>query len=41
MTFLHSLLDTVDILEVAAKKIGLKAYELDWRIWESQRNGTP
>ena len=27
----------VAALEEAAKKLNLKAYELDWRIWESQR----
>ena len=32
--------EIVNILEAAAKEIGMKAYELDWRIWESQRNGT-
>ena len=32
--------ETVKILEAAAKEIGMKAYELDWRIWESQRSGT-
>lgn len=30
--------ETVNILEAAAKETGMKAYELDWRIWESQRN---
>lgn len=33
--------ETVKILEAAAEQIGIKAYELDWRIWESQRNGIP
>jgi hypothetical protein len=31
----------VSVLERAARDIGLRAYELDWRIWEYQRNLTP
>jgi len=29
--------DAVDALKVVAVELGLKAYELDWRIWENQR----
>lgn len=29
--------EAVDSLEQVARIIGLKAYELDWRIWESER----
>ena len=29
--------ELVDVLEKAAKQLKLKAYELDWRIWEFQR----
>jgi len=28
--------ETVNMVEAAAKKLNLKAYELDWRIWESR-----
>ena len=39
----HSLSDqaAVAVLEQIAPRIGLKAYELDWRIWESQRSQSP
>lgn len=30
--------ETVNVLEAAAKEMGMKAYELDWRIWESRDN---
>ena len=30
----------VSLLERAAQNLGLRAYELDWRIWESQRNAS-
>ena len=30
--------EIVDTLEKVAKQLGLKAYELDWRIWEYQRS---
>jgi len=29
--------ELVDVLEKVAKQLGLKAYELDWKIWEYQR----
>lgn len=29
--------ELVDVLEKVAKELGLKAYELDWEIWEYQR----
>ena len=32
--------EVVDVLKRVADEIGLKAYELDWRIWETQR-GAP
>lgn len=27
------------MLEAVAEEMGVKAYELDWRIWEWQRDG--
>jgi len=30
--------ELVDVLERVAKELGLKAYELDWKIWEYERN---
>ena len=33
--------DLVDVLERVARELGLKAYELDWRIWEYQRRVLP
>ena len=30
--------EIVTVLERVAKQLGLKAYELDWRIWEYQKN---
>jgi hypothetical protein len=30
--------DAVTVVSAAAKRLGLRAYELDWRIWEFQRN---
>ena len=30
--------ELVTVLEKVAKELGLKAYELDWRIWEYQRS---
>ena len=32
--------DVVDVVTRAAREIGMKAYELDWRIWEESRGGT-
>ena len=29
--------ELVNVLEEVAKQLGLKAYELDWKIWEYQR----
>jgi hypothetical protein len=29
--------EIVDVVSVAARTLGLKAYELDWAIWESER----
>jgi hypothetical protein len=31
--------ELVSVLERVANRLGLKAYELDWRIWEYQRGG--
>lgn len=31
--------EVVDIVTEAAHELGLKAYELDWRIWENSRGG--
>lgn len=38
----HSLTDYefVDVLEKVANQLGLKAYELDWRIWEHQKSAS-
>lgn len=38
----HSFTDyeLVDVLEKVAKQLGLKAYELDWRIWEHQKSAS-
>jgi hypothetical protein len=33
--------EVVRLLEEVARRIGLKAYELDWRIWEYQRSLPP
>jgi len=30
--------EIVEVLEEVARRLGLKAYELDWRIWEYQKN---
>jgi hypothetical protein len=30
--------ELVTVLEKVAKELGLKAYELDWKIWEYERN---
>lgn len=45
--FLYSILgrsvtdiEAVNILEKAAHELGIRAYELDWRIWEHQRNSS-
>jgi hypothetical protein len=32
-------IDVVEVVVGAAKGLGLKAYELDWRIWEHSRGG--
>jgi hypothetical protein len=29
--------DVVDVVTEAARRLGIKAYELDWRIWEASR----
>ena len=31
--------DVIDLVVKAAHELGLKAYELDWAIWEASRNG--
>jgi len=31
--------EIVDVVTRAARELGIKAYELDWRIWEAQRAG--
>jgi len=31
--------EVVDIVTQAARALGIKAYELDWRIWEASRGG--
>lgn len=31
--------DLVDVVTRAARVLGIKAYELDWRIWEASRGG--
>jgi hypothetical protein len=31
--------DVVEVVTRAAHELGLKAYELDWRIWEASRGG--
>ena len=31
--------EAIEIMEKAAECIGLKAYELDWRVWEASRGG--
>jgi len=33
--------ELVEALEKVARRLGLKAYELDWKIWEYQRNVGP
>jgi hypothetical protein len=32
--------DVVDVVTRASRALGIKAYELDWRIWEASRGGT-
>ena len=32
--------DVVEVVTRAARELGMKAYELDWRIWEASRGGT-
>ncbi len=32
--------EAIDIMEQAAAQMGLKAYELDWRVWEASRGGS-
>jgi hypothetical protein len=29
--------EVIEVVTRAAELLGIKAYELDWRIWESQR----
>jgi hypothetical protein len=29
--------DVVEVVTRAAEELGIKAYELDWRIWEASR----
>jgi hypothetical protein len=29
----------IDLTTAAAGRIGIKAFELDWRIWEASRGG--
>ena len=31
--------DVIDVMTKAAQRLGIKAYELDWRIWEASRGG--
>ena len=31
--------EVIDTLEEVARRLSLKAYELDWRIWERERGG--
>ena len=31
--------EVIDVVTGAASTLGIKAYELDWRIWEAQRQG--
>ena len=31
--------DVVDVVTRAARVLGIKAYELDWPIWEASRGG--
>lgn len=31
--------EVVDVMTQAARALGLRAYELDWRIWEASRSG--
>jgi hypothetical protein len=33
--------DTVVVVERAAKALRMKAYQLDWAIWEHERSGAP
>ncbi len=33
--------EVVEVVTQAAQRIGLNAYELDWRIWEAARGGPP
>lgn len=33
--------DVVEVVTKAAHKLGMKAYELDWAIWETSRGGPP
>jgi hypothetical protein len=30
--------DVIEVVVAAAQSMGVKAYELDWRIWEFQRS---
>jgi hypothetical protein len=32
--------EAIALVEAAAAELGIKAYELDWRIWEASRGGT-
>lgn len=31
--------DVIELMTRAAARIGIKAFELDWRIWEASRGG--
>jgi hypothetical protein len=31
--------DVIELTTKAARSIGIKAFELDWRIWEASRGG--
>jgi len=32
--------EVIEVVTKAASGLGIKAYELDWRIWEASRGGT-
>jgi hypothetical protein len=32
--------DVIELTTKAARRIGIKAFELDWRIWEAFRRGS-
>ena len=33
--------DAVSVVSEAARRLGVRSYELDWTIWEYQRNVCP